>query len=86
MFRKTVIAAAVIAFAPPVLAEDGFNPFRIARDAAELGLDTAERAVDLGLDTAEEAADAAEDAVTLDDNCPRGEYYKGRDGRWHPCD
>jgi hypothetical protein len=69
---------------PGFAAERGFNPLRIARDAADLGLDTAKRAVDLGLDTAEGAVDIAKDAVT-DDPCPTGHRYKGRDGEWHTC-
>ena len=85
MFRHIAVAALALSLTAPAFAEDGFNPLRIARDAAKLGLDTAEKAVDLGIDTAEEAADVAEDAVTIDDDCPRGERYKSRDGRWHTC-
>ena len=88
MFRLVTVSALSLALLVPtaLAAESGFNPLRIARDAAELGLDTAKKAVDLGLDTAEDAADVAEDAVTIEDNCPAGERYKGRDGRWHTCD
>jgi hypothetical protein len=85
MLRQIAIAALALSLATPALAEE-FNPLGIARDAAQLGLETARRAVDLGLDTAEEAADVAEDAVTFDDDCPKGERYKGRDGRWRTCD
>jgi len=86
MFRLIAISALSLALlVPPASAAEGFNPLRIARDAADLGLDTAKRAVDLGLDTAEGAAEVAEDAVTIEDNCPAGERYKGRDGRWHTC-
>ena len=84
MLRQIAIALITFSLATPSLAEEGFNPLRIARDAANLGLETAGKAVDLGLDTAEEAADIAEDAITIDD-CPKGERYKGHDGRWHTC-
>jgi len=80
----SVSALAIALAASPALAGD-FNPLKTAKRAVDLGLDTAHKAVDLGLETAEEAADAAEDAVTLDDNCPRGERYKGSDGNWHTC-
>lgn len=76
--------AAGVSMSPAAYAAEDFNPLKIARDAADLGLDTARRAVDLGLDTAEDAADAVEDAFD-EDNCPRGERYRGRDGRWHTC-
>lgn len=69
---------------PVAGAAEGFNPLKVARDAANLGLDTARKAVDLGINTAEDAADAVEDAFDAD-NCPKGERYKGRDGRWHTC-
>ncbi len=85
MLRQIAVAMLALSLGTPALAED-FNPLKIARDAAEFGLDTAKKAVDLGLETAEEAGDVAEDALTFEDDCPKGEYYKDRDGRMHKCD
>jgi hypothetical protein len=78
----TILAAAAFAVAGSVT-QGSAGPLDIARDAAELGLQTAKRAVDLGLDTAEDAADIAKDAVTPD--CPPGERYKDAQGRWRTC-
>ena len=68
----------------PASAGSTFNPFRTARAAVDLGLDTAKRAVDLGIETAEEVAGEIEDAVTPD-NCRPGTRYKDTQGRWHTC-
>ncbi len=85
MLRHIAAAGLVLALATPALAEE-FNPLGIARDAAELGLDTARKAVDLGLDTAGDAAEIAEDAVTFEDDCPRGERFKDAEGHWRECE
>jgi hypothetical protein len=71
----TCVAGIIIIGTVAPVAADGFHPFRTARKAANLGLDTAHRAVDLGLDTAKGAFDVARDAVTPD-NCRPGKYYK----------
>ena len=87
MARYLVTLATVLAIgvaATPAFAD--FNPLRVARDAAELGLNTAKRAVDLGIDTAEDAIGVAEDAVTPDERpCHSGELYRDGDGDWHTC-
>ena len=85
MWKQIAIGLVALSLATPGWAAEGFHPLRIARDAANLGVETARKAVDLGLDTAEDAADVAEDAVTIGDDCPKGERYKGHDGQWHTC-
>ncbi len=98
----TALAAAALVLAgsvAPTLAGN-FNPLKVARDAAEFGLDTAKKAVDLGLDTADKAADVAKDAVTPNKprsrpktvaeetaarDCHSGELYRDGHGEWQTC-
>ena len=60
-----------------------FNPLRVARDAAVIGLDTAKRTIDLGIDTGQDVATDISDALQPD--CRPGMRYKDTQGRWHTC-
>lgn len=77
-------SALIIGAAVGPVSAGSFNPLRVARDAAHIGLDTAKRTIDLGIETGQDVAEDIADAVTPD-NCRPGTRYKDTQGRWRTC-
>jgi hypothetical protein len=87
MRKLTLLLAASVVIAAGLAgpaAAGSFNPLRVARDAAHIGLDTAKRTIDLGIETGQDVAEDIADVVTPD-NCRRGTRYKDTQGHWHTC-
>ena len=84
MRKLTLLLAASLLIAAGPASAGSFNPLRVARNAAHIGLDTAKRTIDLGIETGQDVAADIADVVTPDD-CRPGARYKDTQGHWHTC-